>query len=237
MADHIISLVKDQQAHFAYVDPATGQLIPFADIFIPDEDRFGMAEAAGLGSSLVDFLGLNGSRRPVTGIMTVGQSLEARRRAAALARHEAEQIELPAEPPKSQPKSLPKGTTNVGRPRRDGKPNQTGDPNLKAQAYIPGEWVVEVVNQYPEGINARDIGERIWRTKLIAMSRGGEVEYPRWVTRAVENRITGYAEAHRASGKPVPFITESYLTEGGMKRRRLKPLPTTDTPTDNTLGI
>lgn len=226
--DQIVSLVKDQQAHFAYVDHDTGQIVPFADILIPDEDRFGLAEAAGLGSSLVDFLGLNGTKRPLARTMTVGSSLEARRRAAALEQAEHEELMALNVPPAtrtkpgSQPKAVEAAPTKrgPGRPRKDGQPN-TSRPDLLAQVYIPGEWVWEVINQYPEGISARDIGERIWRTKLDGHDGG---EYPRWVTRSVENRITGAMTELKERGKALPFVVQYGQTQGGMKRRVLKPV-------------
>ena len=233
--DQIVSLVKDQQAHFAYVDHTTGQIVPFADILIPDEDRFGLVEAAGLGSSLVDFLGLNGSKRPLAHSMTVGSSLEARRRAAAIEQAENEElIALNHAPPatKAGPKATKEPKRSPGRPRKDGKPNVVR-PELQAQAYIPGEWVLEVIAQYPEGIAAKDIGERIWRTKL----NGGDADYPRWITRTVENRITGWSTEHNRRGTPLPFAIQYHTPEGTtLKRRLLKPLPTNEVvASDNSL--
>jgi hypothetical protein len=214
----VVSLVKGEQAHFGYVEHDTGQIVVFADLLI-DPARFGMTEAAALGTSLIDYLGLNGHQQPLSPEMTVGTGIEARRRAEAARQAELEEAEamiaLPPEPPKK--------TTNVGRPRKDGRPNQSNsNPHLRAKEYISKDWVVETINQYPEGITTRDVGERIWRTKL-----GHDGEAEPWVRRAVENRITAFRELEKVSGKPMPFVSENYKTSGGMVRRLLKPLPTT----------
>jgi hypothetical protein len=250
---HVVSLVRDQQAHFAYVDESTGQIVPFADLLI-DPERFGLIEAAGLGTSLIDFLGLNGHQRPVVGDMTVGSGIEARRRAAIAAAAEAEEqemIALPPEPPRhethdqrkkrlareayyrkrdrklaAQAAGTPFEKRGPGRPRH---PDST-NPDLSAKEYIPKQWVVEVINQYPEGITATQIGERIWRDKL----GHGDEPYERWVTRAVENRVTGMREAAK-HGTPLPFRASERPKLPGEKgaglRRLLHPVFNDTEPT------
>ena len=58
----VISLIKDDQVHYALVDDEDGTLVPFASIHLPDPDRFGLQEAALLGTNLIEAIGLNGKR-------------------------------------------------------------------------------------------------------------------------------------------------------------------------------
>lgn len=58
----IIGLIKDDHIHYAVVDDDEGTLIPFADIHLPEPDRFGLQEAALLGTNLIEAIGLNGKR-------------------------------------------------------------------------------------------------------------------------------------------------------------------------------
>lgn len=58
----VVSLIKDDQVHYAVVDDDAGEMIPFASIMLPDPDRFGLHEAALLGTNLIDAIGLNGKR-------------------------------------------------------------------------------------------------------------------------------------------------------------------------------
>jgi hypothetical protein len=56
----VVSLIKDDQVHYAVVDDDAGEMIPFASIMLPDPDRFGLHEAAVLGTNLITAIGLNG---------------------------------------------------------------------------------------------------------------------------------------------------------------------------------
>jgi hypothetical protein len=74
----VVSLIAGDRVQYALVDDADGSLIPFADILIPDPERFGLHDAALLGTNLIEALGLNGhASRPT-------RSVEARNEPAAL---------------------------------------------------------------------------------------------------------------------------------------------------------
>jgi hypothetical protein len=60
----VVSLIAGDRVQYALVDDADGSLIPFADILIPNPERFGLHDAALLGTNLIEALGLNGHRKP-----------------------------------------------------------------------------------------------------------------------------------------------------------------------------
>ena len=68
----VVSLIKDDQVHYALVDDDEGTLVPFASIHLPEPDRFGLQEAALLGTNLIEAIGLNGKRPKQRALPTGG---------------------------------------------------------------------------------------------------------------------------------------------------------------------
>lgn len=85
--------------------------------------------------------------------------------------------------------------TQRGTPRKRARP----DSRNRVQAYISLGWIVDTVADYPDGITAKQIAERIWRTQL---GRDGPMQ--RWCSRSVENRLA-MVQADAKRGKPMPF--------------------------------
>lgn len=312
----VVSLVKDDQVHYAVVDDDAGEMIPFAQILLPEPDRFGLHEAAVLGTNLIDAIGLNGRRSKVAGgsrPQTGAAKQKALPAATPLVIHEHVGDDDMRKPAKSQ-RRLPPLPVDNGLPAaavtrqlvaeaihakpgmksseiadhigataefarkavqnrlkhiREGNPADLGlrwemnpnegahgvvrwfptdsppppqglarseamqhamadaDPQLKkdgtprtralpdpakrVQRFIPQSDVVAVINQYPEGITCKQIGERIWR------DWGNDSEVPRWVVRSVENRVNNVAIDR------IQWST-SYRQEGNHRRKYLHPL-------------
>ena len=175
----IVSLIKDNQVHYALVDDDSGELIPFADVLLPDPDRFGLHEAAVLGTNLINTLGLNG-RRP-------------RKVAEVIA---AETPALPAAPTETRLERR----RRLDRERKATRLKDTSKGG--AERYITMDEVLAVVNQYPEGITTAQIAERIWRQD------GNEGTVPSWVKMAIGNRQTTTEVALKARGTPLPYRIE-----------------------------
>jgi hypothetical protein len=201
----IVSLIKDNQAHYALVDEDDGSLVPFADLLIPDPDRFGLHESAVLGTNLINALGLNGSKRP-----------------------KAAEVSLAHVPPthREEPAALPAGRTETPREKRNRLAREKYHhqkeaysasvarqrPPIKgsntsgkggAERYVTLDEVVAVVNQYPEGITTAQIAERVWR-----QDTGGTGDMPDWYKMSVGNRQTSAEIAWRDKGRPLPYRIE-----------------------------
>jgi hypothetical protein len=186
----IVSLVKDSEVHYALVDDEDGSLIPFADVLIPDPERFGLHEAAVLGTNLVSALRLNGAKRPKASTELVelpaGAASKpretARERRNRLAREKYHQHKTGGSAPKKS-----KGTNT-------------------SQRYITLDEVLAVVNQHPEGIRVPDVVEIIWRS---TDGQGTDEPYPHWFYTSVMNRLNQARIKLREKGVPLPFREES----------------------------
>lgn len=193
----VVSLIKDNQAHFALVDDESGDMIPFADLLIPDPDRFGLHETAVLGTNLINVLGLNGHKRPKVKIPRVGEMVPGPSPDEAIELERAEQPALPAPKP-------------GGRRSKDGR--QQARPDLRVKRFISREEVVDVINAHPEGITARQ----------VAVIIDGKDKPDRWVIRTVENRIQHLIIGHREGTVEVlPFRTAQVPVEGQKRTARI----------------
>lgn len=191
----IVSLIKDNQAHYALVDDEDGSLIPFADLLIPDPDRFGLHESALLGTNLITALGLNGTKRPKATTISLASVPPTHRQP------EPEPEALPAAPhgETAHQRRLRKQREAYHATKRTGK---TGN---NAQRYISIDEVIAVVNQYPEGIRLRDVVERLWRSNE---GQGTDERYPNWYYTSVSNRLTAARVKLQNKGVPLPFREE-----------------------------
>lgn len=203
----IVSLIKDNQAHYALVDDEDGSLIPFADVLIPDPDRFGLHESAVLGTNLISALGLNGTKRPKTTMVTLANVPPTQRQP------EPGPEALPPAPPRNETardrrnriarESYHRNKQGQGQGPGRGRPANRANHN--AQRYIAMDEVQAVIDQYPEGIRLRDVVERIWRTNE---GQGTDETYPSWYYTAVSNRLTGARVKLKEKGTPLPFREE-----------------------------
>lgn len=188
---HIASIVKDGQVSYALVDEDSGTITQFAQILVPE--HWDLHSSAVLGHNLVEVIGLNGRkvRSPKRQPPAVGQQ---------------SLLELDAahdEPQVTHYEPEPKAKQRTGRGRgAPGHKRAKPDPANKVGYYIGLERVVSIINEYPEGIMARQIAERIWRLD------GNDGETPRWVTRSVENRLAQAQASARSGSAPLPFGIE-----------------------------
>lgn len=198
----IVSLIKDNQVHYALVDDDSGELIPFADLLLPDPDRFGLHDAAVLGTNLIAALQLNGQRPKAKAVS------------------EPEQPALSAPPPPNetarerrnrQAREYYAARRAAGMP-----PNKGGGRRSVASTsgvakrkggtefYVTEDEVVAIANEYPEGIRLTEVADRVWR------QRGGEGATPKWLYQGVNNRNSIMHK--RAREKPdvfqLPYRTE-----------------------------
>jgi hypothetical protein len=215
----VVSLIKDNQAHFALVDDEDGSLVPFADLLIPDPDRFGLHESALLGTNLITALGLNGHKRP-----------------------KAQTISLATVPPTQrqtpEPEALPPVRESAAERRRrlareyyhrnkNNKQHSVKNDN-KAQRFVSIDEVMAVVNRYPEGIRITEVAERLWRETDGA---GTDDDYPDWFYTSISNRLTAARLRLRDKGIPLPFREEDrpVPSKDGMHHgnmgKYLSPLP------------
>ena len=194
----IVSLIKDNQAHYALVDEDDGSIIPFADLLIPDPSRFGLHESAVLGTNLIQALGLNGAKRPKAAAISLANIPPTHRQP------EAEPQALPVAPPNetTRERRLRKQRetyhANKDKPKDKSKSNN-------AERYITIDEVVAVINQHPEGIRLRDVVERIWRANE---GQGSDEPYPHWYYTAVSNRLVGVRAKLHDKGVALPFREE-----------------------------
>lgn len=195
---HIASIVKDGQVSYALVDEASGTVTQFAQILVPE--HFDLHSSAMLGHNLVEVIGLNGRKVRSPKRQTpqaVGQT--------SLLELDTTQDEPEVTHSEPEPESA-KGRGRGAPGRKRAKP----DPANAVGYYISLERVVEVIDQYPEGITAKEIADRLWRLD----GNPGDAS-PRWVTRSVENRLSS-AQANAKAGKaPLPFRVE-YRTAIGV---------------------
>lgn len=87
----VVSLVKDGQVQFALVDDGNGELIEFAQVLLPHPERFGIHEAALLGTNLIGAIGLDGkpirrAHEPLPAELTAAQATVDAKRERRLAR-------------------------------------------------------------------------------------------------------------------------------------------------------
>jgi len=201
----IVSLIKDNQAHFALVDEDDGSLIPFADLLIPDPDHFGLQESALLGTNLISALGLNGTKRPKIKIPRVGDLP-----AAAADHADDEQLALIAPPRETERErrnriareryaASKRGSTGPGR----GNPGQAHGKG-GATRYITVDEMVAIINQYPEGITTAQIAERIWRNE----PGGGDGPVPKWLSQSLNNRQIAAENSAKTNGTQQPYRVE-----------------------------
>lgn len=199
----IVSLVKDNQVHYALVDTDSGEMIPFADLLIPDPDRFGLHESALLGTNLIDVLGLNGAKRPRAADVHVG-SLTPTHKAAS----EPEVPALASAAPESAAERKKRLDRERWHARKDSQ-RKAGPSKGGVQRYISMDEVVAVVNQYPEGIRTRDVATRIWR---LTDGRDTDTEHPGWLYQSVSNRIVKAKDDFKRHGTPMPVRIEDRPT-------------------------
>lgn len=200
----IVSLVKDNQAHYALVDDEDGSLIPFADLLIPDPDRFGLTESALLGTNLITALGLNGTKRPRAQTISLANVPPTHREVP-------DPVELPPAPAHETARQRRNRIAREAYHRKHGGEASRGRgipvdrSQTKAQRYVPIEEVMAIVNEHPQGIRVRDVAERIWRT---TDGRGSDKDMPGWVYTAVSNRLTHARLDLRDKNIPLPFREE-----------------------------
>lgn len=200
----VVSLIKDNQAHFALVDDEDGSMIPFADVLIPDPERFGLHESAMLGTNLINVLGLNGTKRPKAQNISLANVPPTHRGAP-------EPEALPAAPPTetAQQRKLrldrerwhARKDKVRARPRAAPKPKGMG-----AGRYVELDEVLAIIAQFPEGLRQKELAAILWRT---TDGKGTDDESaPKWMYQAVGNRLLN--EEHRAKkGKVVlPYRIE-----------------------------
>lgn len=191
----IVSLVKDDRVQYALVNDEDGSLIPFADLLLPEPERFGLHEAALLGTNLIAALGLNGHALGPTSPVAVRN----------------EPAALPAAPPARET-----ATERRNRKAREAyhrhkteHPEGRGIPKDRKKSqtkrYVSLDEVVATVAQYPDGIRMRDVAERIWRT---TDGRGTDDPMPGWFYTAVSNRLVKADHDLRERGIPMPVRTE-----------------------------
>jgi hypothetical protein len=197
----IVSLIKDNQAHLALVDEDDGSMIPFLDLLVPDPDRFGLQEVAILGTEVIKLIGLNGSKRPKLHIPRVGDELPAATETRAL---EAPTPPVKAETARERRNRIARESYQA-RGGRSPKPKPNTKANNNAQRYVSLDEVMEVVNQYPEGIRVRDLAERLWRN---TDGQGSDEPHPAWFYTSVSNRLTAARARARNAGIPLPFREE-----------------------------
>lgn len=232
----IVSLIKDNQAHFALVDDDSGDMIPFADLLIPDPDRFGLHESAILGTNLISVLGLNGSKRGKVHIPRVGDVLPGQ--GPDMAEPEA----LPAAPPKNE--TAKQRRNRLAREhyarQRDQAKAKSGARNQRgpSQRYVSIDELLAVVAQYPEGIRLTDAVQRLWRQ---TDGKGTDSDYPNWFYTACSNRLTKARQDLHDKGIPLPFreedreVPDKHGKLNGHTGKYLLPLsPAANTPAANT---
>ena len=213
----IVSLVKDNAVHYALVDDESGQMVPFADLLIPDPDRFGLHESALLGTNLVQVLGLNGTKRPKARVLRVGDGPAVQQ----------EQLELEAAPAPETPKRYESKTEKQRRWSRESYARKKAEreaaaapavavtataskglskkaraaPENKVQRFIHQDEVLAVINALAEG--------EYTTAKQIAQVISKEEVAPRWVVRTVENRLSMFQMRARDNGVPLPYRIET----------------------------
>ena len=180
---HIASLVRDGMVQYALVDEDTGELTQFAQVLVPE--GWDLHSSAVLGHNLVQVTGLNG--RPAKA--KASKALPPSPPSAQLAFDD----DVPSQPDSSAPKGRGKGTGSRAKAKAE----------HRVQRYIPGEEVWAIIDQYPDGITARAIAERLWR-----LTGDGSEVTPHWVKRTVENRIASAMADAKAGRKPQPFLVE-----------------------------
>jgi hypothetical protein len=189
---HIASIVKDGQVSYALVDEDSGTVTQFAQILVPE--HFDLHSSAMLGHNLVEVIGLNGKRvrSPKRQPPAVGQTSLLELDAV----HDEPQVtHFEPEPKPAKGKGAGRGAP--------GRKRAAPDPANAVGYYISLERVVEVINQYPDGIMSRQIADRIWRLD----GNPGDVA-PKWVTRSVENRVSGVQIEAKKGKKDLPFRVE-----------------------------
>lgn len=190
----IVSLIRDDQVHYALVDEDDGSLIPFASITLPDPERFGLHEAAVLGTNLINALalGVNGTRRPPR---------------AATSPVEAPRALSAPEPP-AHPETARERKLRLARER--GRSSSTTPKKTKtkggAEWYVTPESIIAIVDQYPEGIRVREVAERLWRES------GRTDEQPSWMYGAVMNRLLQMRLQAKQGRAPMPLREEDRPT-------------------------
>ena len=101
----------------------------------------------------------------------------------------------------------PRSSTRYGNKRAKAKPEN------RVLRHIPDTEVLAIIDQYPEGVTAREIGAHIWRTKD---GKDSDEPCPRWVTRSVENRLNMMQYRDRDGKATLPFRVE-YREDGGTR--------------------
>lgn len=172
----VFALVTEEQVQFALLDDDEGELTQFAQIKTPIQ--FGLAEAALLGTNLIEALGLN-SRRPKPKPKFPDTQAEAEAAVAAKRKSEA------------AAEASDSGLTQKGTPRQRARPN----PKHPIERYIPLDDVLAVIAKHPEGIAVTGIAQELMKD---------ESEYPQ-VRISVANRVAAARDARRKSGKPLPW--------------------------------
>ena len=201
----VVSLIKDNQAHFALVDDESGELIPFADLLIPDPDRFGLHESALLGTNLIDVLGLNGTKRPKAPTVSLANVPPTHREVP-----EPEALGPVSETPYERKLRMERERKRAERARKSDRPLPKAQTKGGAQWYVTPESITAIVNEYPEGIRVNAVADRIWR------EAGNQDDYPGWIYTAVMNRLLGFRARAKDKGIPMPFTEED------------RPIPTKD---------
>ena len=225
----IVSLIKDNQAHFALVDDESGDMIPFADLLIPDPERFGLHESAVLGTNLISALGLNGSKRPKAHIPRVGDIVPGL--------GPDQEVETAALPP-AKHETAKQRRNRLAREKyeRDKQKAQRRPDTSKggAQRYVSIDEILAVVANYPEGIRVRDLAERLWRQ---TDGKGTDTEYPGWFYTAISNRFTKARLDLKDKGIPLPFreedrpVPDKNGRDNGQTGRYIMPLAPPERPT------
>ena len=197
----IVSLIKDNYIHYGLVDEIDGTLVPFADLLLPNPDRFGLHEAAVLGTNLVQALGLNGHRLPSV-VKPVMAELEP----------------PPASKPAPRSKSAAGRQPETERERR----NRTAREkyarergNRVRPSAITSTDVVAMIDKHPEGVSVNDLSWLFGRRTKTNKD-------------PVLQRVKGIAERwHSNADKgnaPMPVAFEMVPGERGRTKRVYYPL-------------
>lgn len=199
----VVSMVKDGRVQYALVDEETDELTEFAQILVPE--HFGLSETAHLGLNLIEAIGLNGRvRKGGAG----RKALPPRDQPSLLDERQHEPAELPPadEDDRQRRNRLARERYHDEKRQREVKRYPSGralpDPKNKVERYVSLEEVLDVVDQYPDGLRTIHIAERIWRA---AEGAGSDTPAPKWVLRSVENRLSMCKMQHRDKGTPLPF--------------------------------
>jgi hypothetical protein len=181
----LVSLVKDGRVEYAVVDSDSGEMTTFASVTLPDPDRFGIHEAAVLGTNLIEAIGLNGPRP--------------RKRVAAEPQLELEPFTGESSPPPRHETAREKHNRKQREAyaaRKGGKVQSRrsfpgrGKPSAAQYAamgrrHISDDEVMDVFGRPPRVLRQSDR-----RASLLSRDGWAATSLPAWFAKAVDNRFT-----------------------------------------------